>query len=374
MSELITSPGARQDIRWQLLATASALALCGTTFTSGAANAQSTSRPTVWIEVGGQMEQLQNSQEAFAPPFTLAHLDAPFNFVSPLDIQRPPSHAFGGEGKISFEPAGTDWIFSAGLRYGRSNSSKDVHQQTATQKRVHFQSIFYTTSVPHFDDTVSAHHGSHAIADFTAGKDVGLGLFGHDSHSTISFGVRYAQFHDNATAVLRSGPDLFFPTNRKYEKPRHHQYYAHSVIEHSFSGIGPSLSVANSTPFVGNEEHGEIALDWGANAALLFGRQKVRGTHETSGMYFKPIGCCATGFLPDAQYATSTNVNRSRGVIIPNIGGFVGLTFQRADAKLKFGYRADFFFGAMDGGIDARRTSNVGFYGPFATISIGLGG
>jgi hypothetical protein len=37
-------------------------------------------------------------------------------------------------------------------------------------------------------------------------------------------------------------------------------------------------------------------------------------------------------------------------------------------------YRADFFFGAMDGGIDTAKKENVGFYGPFATISIGLGG
>jgi hypothetical protein len=27
----------------------------------------------------------------------------------------------------------------------------------------------------------------------------------------------------------------------------------------------------------------------------------------------------------------------------------------------------------MDGGIDTRNTSTVGFHGPFATISIGLG-
>ena len=34
---------------------------------------------------------------------------------------------------------------------------------------------------------------------------------------------------------------------------------------------------------------------------------------------------------------------------------------------------ADFFFGAMDGGIDARKSKNRGFYGPYASISVGLG-
>ena len=44
-----------------------------------------------------------------------------------------------------------------------------------------------------------------------------------------------------------------------------------------------------------------------------------------------------------------------------------------ADAKISFGYSADFFFGAIDGGIDARKNENRGFYGPYASISIGLG-
>jgi hypothetical protein len=33
-----------------------------------------------------------------------------------------------------------------------------------------------------------------------------------------------------------------------------------------------------------------------------------------------------------------------------------------------------YFLGAMDGGIDARKTYDRNFHGPFATISIGLGG
>jgi hypothetical protein len=32
----------------------------------------------------------------------------------------------------------------------------------------------------------------------------------------------------------------------------------------------------------------------------------------------------------------------------------------------------DEFFGAMDGGLDTRKSYNQEFYGPFATISIGL--
>ncbi len=43
------------------------------------------------------------------------------------------------------------------------------------------------------------------------------------------------------------------------------------------------------------------------------------------------------------------------------------------DAKISLGYKADFFFGAIDGGIDARKNENRAFFGPYASISIGLG-
>ena len=65
---------------------------------------------------------------------------------------------------------------------------------------------------------------------------------------------------------------------------------------------------------------------------------------------------------------------RSRSVVVPNVGGFAGISVRYSDAKLSLGYRGDFFFGAMDGGIDARDARNRSFHGPFATVSIGLGG
>jgi hypothetical protein len=56
------------------------------------------------------------------------------------------------------------------------------------------------------------------------------------------------------------------------------------------------------------------------------------------------------------------------------LGGFAGISYIFPNARLNLGYRADFFFGAMDGGIDTRITETRGFFGPYAAISIGLGG
>ncbi|HWA31303.1 MAG TPA: hypothetical protein VG867_09400, partial [Rhizomicrobium sp.] len=60
--------------------------------------------------------------------------------------------------------------------------------------------------------------------------------------------------------------------------------------------------------------------------------------------------------------------------VVPNLGGFAGVSMRYSNAKLSLGYRGDFFFGALDGGIDTAQRTTVGFYGPFATISLGLGG
>jgi hypothetical protein len=118
---------------------------------------------------------------------------------------------------------------------------------------------------------------------------------------------------------------------------------------------------------LGDVDDGQLALDWGANAALLFGRQKAKINYTTIAKSFHryPI-----------VYTAHNTVHRTeaRRVTVPNLGGFAALSYRFTNAKISAGYRADFFFGAMDGGLDTHRSMTTGFHGPFATISVGLGG
>ena len=124
-------------------------------------------------------------------------------------------------------------------------------------------------------------------------------------------------------------------------------------------------------PFAENPAVGEFALDRGANAAILFGRQKAATHHQTTAQYHPfYYGAGQRALL----YQTATAHSRKRSVVVPNIGGFAGISLRFPNAKVSLGYRDDFFFGAMDGGIDAAKKENVGFYGPFASVSVGLGG
>jgi hypothetical protein len=115
-----------------------------------------------------------------------------------------------------------------------------------------------------------------------------------------------------------------------------------------------------------------VALDWGVNASVLFGRQKVSGHHQTVGTLFKSNELRKYHFT--SHFQRSGSPDRMRTVVVPNLGGFAGISYAFPNAKLSLGYRADFFLGAMDGGVDTAKKENVGFYGPFASVSVGLGG
>jgi hypothetical protein len=219
----------------------------------------------------------------------------------------------------------------------------------------------------------------HLIADFQVGKDVGLGMFGGHGSSVFNLGVRFAQFRSDSNIVLHSNPDWGFtykylPNGVIIPYQAFHTNKATLLAQRNFHGIGPSLSWNASAPFAGTPQDGELTLDWGANAAVLFGRQRANIHHQTTGRYRGRVIGSGAGPLYVTNPPSPVNHTRIRTVTVPNIGGFAGLSFRYANAKISFGYRGDFFFGAMDGGIDAAKKENVGFYGPFANISIGLGG
>jgi iron complex outermembrane recepter protein len=417
MSELMNAQNIGRRFRWQLLTTASALALVAAIYGTNASEAadQDADRPTVWIELGGQLENLSGGKEALSPPFMASITQA--NLLSALDVQQPPTHAIGAEGKISFQPENSNWVFSASVRYGRSQASRHRDQQTAnahvpkyqfTTYGFHLGGIsYYPNGHVKFADGTAKQNESHAVLDFQAGKDVGLGLFGGHGSSVLSVGVRVAQFTSKANVSLHVEPDVQYQTAPIASLPgfiawlnphiHFHDYAATADSERSFRSVGPTLSWNASTLLSSEEKDGEITLDWGLNGAILFGRQKAAVHHKTVGKsyYLTRLGV-GNGSLNDhfvgpcqktggygrynytsgacAHHTATASHNRSREVVVPNVGGFAGLSFRYSNAKVSFGYRGDFFFGALDTGVDTAKRTTVGFYGPFASISIGIGG
>lgn len=376
MSELCNSANSTAKIRKTLLTTASALVLA---VYGENAQAASDDRPTVWIEGGWQFESVIGDNDVLVP-----HLDAATRAIglpSLTSVENALGRTYGAEGSISFQPKGSDWVFAVSARYGRVQSARNILEKKAIVGSPMMTYVFtpprhntpITPTFPGYARDVVTNSEAHTIVDFQVGKDIGIGLLGRGTDSVISFGARYAQMNSTEKAHAYVNPDATFRQIEFFGKYRIQTDYHRSAtfVERSDSlhALGPSLSLKNTTGLLGTVDRGQLALDWGMNAAVLFGRQKAKASHHSTVRFFygKSTQQSATVYAPVIR-------TRSRMVTVPNLGGFAALSYRFPNAKISAGYRADFFFGAKDSGLETRSTTDVGFHGPYATISIGLGG
>jgi hypothetical protein len=350
MSEIVNTRDNRATIRWKLLTGASALAL--TACIAPVANAEDTAQPMLWITLDGQFAQQRNDEEVFVPPFMPA---SPFGGAAHAGLEKAPPTIWDESAALTFRPDNSDWVFSAAAQFGKTSRSENRDRQISH--------VPYKYWYKAYQNRRSYGSESHTILDFRAGKDVGLGRLGSNGRSVLSAGVRFAQFHSRTDIDVQSRP-----TNCVY--CTFHKFYASFDGKRSFEGIGPSLSWDASAMIAGNPSDGGISLDWNVNGALLFGRQKMSAHHQTTENHFTSN----QAHYSNVYQNSPAPVSRSKNAVVPNLGGFAGVSFRYANAKVSFGYRADMFFGAIDGGIAARKSEDRGFYGPFASVSVGLGG
>jgi hypothetical protein len=346
----------------RLLATVSATALLACAATARQVHAADSDHAMVWIEMGGAFDKMTADDTRWLPPNMTPALTNP----PPGPFGSLPTTGYDADLKISLTPNNFDWIFSAAIRYGRALSGP---------KRSHDQSYDYTIhtaqGVPikyyltnwDFANTAQRSKSSHMMLDFQASRDVGLGLFG--GKSQLGFGVRVAKLNESANGHLTA----FVSAPAKYS-PGETAHKADFLAKHSFSGIGPQVTWDASTSFAGNLTEG-FSFDWGATAALLFGRQKANVSLHTKDERYVSVYAYKLG-NKDILSQSTENPRRSHNAMVPNLGGFAALSWRLPNAKVSIGYKADFFFNAIDGGIDARKNENRGFYGPYASISIGI--
>lgn len=395
MSELINTKRQCMGTRVHLLTSASFAALMLIANAQSSVSADEEAKPGVWLELGGQLERMDGGEERFSPAFT--SLIDTNKFTAPRVTERPPRFSVGGMGKVTIVPGDTNWIISASVRYGRSNRDKALHEESKPVSPVSITKIpaagkyYRHVRLPvarQFSDVTHKSSATYAIADFTAGKDVGLGILGSSGTSTISGGVRFAQFTARSSSTLGADPNFSieylhqtFPSIGKYRRFPHETwdiYSANLNASRSFRGLGPMVSWDASAPLTGDPEAGQFTVDVGMNAAVLFGRQKAKLHHETkvSHQVYQHSYAYGGGEHPGTYinpgYSYSTDHTRNRAVTVPNVGGFAAFSLRFPSARVSLGYRADFFFGAIDDGIDVRKTYDRNFYGPFATISIGF--
>ncbi len=376
-------------------------------------------KPRVWLTVGGNFNNvIAASNETYVPDYirpggaplvtgffneqslgpapagtqTTSQLMEAAGFGSPSSYQKTPSSGFDWQAQAEFQPADSDWVLKAGIRYGRTGRKQLVHKSEIPGMKTKSRpwpsypsyactvaSIFGTGDVCRsgrnrkFVDAQGDQTEQHTIMDFEAGVNIGIGMFGQEGQGTISGGLRVAQFKSSAHTDVNSDPEYVFTPTQQY----HNVFESRSHEDRSFHGMGPEVSWEASQPFWGNSEDGHFTIDWGANAGLLFGRQSMNASHFSSycheNGYSKVVGCVtAANYGPGHSQVKITR--RTHHKVVPNLGGYIGASARYNNAKISFGYRADTFFGAMDGGQETAKDYNRGFYGPYMNVSIGLGG
>jgi iron complex outermembrane receptor protein len=377
--------------RRRLMATVSTAALIASAWGCGPAFANETSKEaSIWMELGWQADSVHFSDSDVGLPLG----SSVSSLTAPLMQTLNPARSNGGEGKILYRPDGGDWQFSASIRFGRSGRTAKINQALAPIPTTSFATYKITypffpssnksdvrhvpaTRVKLAGDTSSTE--SHVILDFQAGKDVGIGLFGHGSTSTLSAGVRFAQFtasrkasNFQETKGLHFQSSHFMTTIWPGYITRAHELWteitANGSSSQKFDGLGPSIRWEASAPLWNDPRGGNISLDWGVNAAVLFGKQVKKIRHQTENSYH----CFGKRCIFSPPYENDANIRTSRNITVPNIGGFAGISLRYHDAQVKFGYRADLFLNAVDAGIGTRKSSSLLLHGPYASISIGF--
>jgi outer membrane receptor protein involved in Fe transport len=362
----------------------------------------SDARPQLWLQFGGNFNAMMSNNvvaydptSAYAPNFPNGGGPTPdwgSKLPTPRQLEKMPNMGFDWEGSATIQPPDSDWQLKAGIRYGRSSRNKQFHMSaypgTRSAVEVGANSIRCTYLAEYYGPSYAAncYHGvikdfvhssnvsteTHMMLDFVLGKDVGLG--------TIGGGVRIAQFTEGSIVSIGADPNynIYKSIGQKY----HNTYQFSSDERRSFRGVGPEATWDASQVLWGVEDGAQFTLDWGINASVLFGEQKVvldhTATHCRHSGFDTQLSFCdgtGVGSTGDTQiHEPPQHIDRSTSVTVPNIGGYLGASFRYRDSKISLGYRADTFFNAVDGGQETPESENRGFYGPYLNVTLGLGG
>lgn len=374
--------------------------------------------PTLWVTLGGNFNAMMaDGSEIYSPDYTrpdgidmggsfalggsgisgpapagtqtMTELMVASGFPVPLQYAKPPNTGFDWEGKLALQPQGSNWVLKAGVRYGRSGRGVKVYESEipGTRTNFKFRSRYVPCTNPIIINYDARHSGAwrkfvnatgeeseqHTIMDFEDGVNIGIGLFGKEEVGNIAGGLCMAQFKSHGDLEINSGPEYVFTPEIKY----HNVYESRSTEDRDFQGIGPELNWDASQTVLGKPGNGEVTLDWEGNGAVLFGRQSVNAQHFSSYCHENgtaAIAGCVTAVNYAPGHSQVKTMRRTRHKVVPNLGGYIGASARYNNAKIGFGYRADTFFGAMNGGQETHKDYNRGFYSPYMNVSIGLGG
>jgi outer membrane receptor protein involved in Fe transport len=331
------------------------------------------------VELSGQVQRHDAPYASVAPDFVDSFSDA-------IDPTAPQHRDLDwGDGRalsLTFRPGGGTWSVLAGLRYGRTNSDATfIHaSEAAGPPRCPFLPTGpygalcaynpYPNTGTNWSDSSASEKEEHVFADFSVGKDFGLGLL-PDSRSTVSLGLRYGQFESVTRALMNGIPDMYVPEGWfKYPSSRHH-YRAAIAAEREFEGAGPTVTWSAAQPLIGNEEVAHLDIEWSITGGVLFGRQETAATGSQEENF---VDEKYFGVMPPLDPVPLDVTPRNKSVSVPMLDLSLGLAYEIQRFKIGAGYRWERYFDVLDVGYDKHEDDDRTIDGPYLKIAVGFGG
>jgi len=371
------------------------------------------------VEFGAQGQRLDTPAEAILP--------FPEAVGGGLDPRQPQNEDLDWsqrpELRLTYQPSGSAWKLSADIRYGRiSNQTGRRRQESVTGDAVCSlpRSGFSSPYLPGVDlsfagklrcdpdygpvsislfgndftfqnkynpdfllaptDRMSSSTNrteDHLVTEFAVGKDVGLGRLG-DGRSTLSAGLRYAEFKSVTSGDMRIVPDVVLPDDgwSKYDTT-FHQYMDTFDARREFKGAGPTISWDGSRRVFGSEAAGTVNVDWGITGGALFGKQKTRVNGTQGSSYFDavyPGSQYVLNALPQPAMTAMNIAPRAKTATVPVLDLNLGVSYEASGIKLSTGYRWERYFNVLDAGFMEHKSYDRTIDGPYFKVAVGLGG
>jgi outer membrane receptor protein involved in Fe transport len=347
------------------------------------------------VEVGGQVQHQDGNYDTLAPA---AFADFPSELTPTAAQHGKLDWGDGRELKLTYRPSAL-WQVSAAMRYGRANTGTTrVHSQVSADK-VCGLPLWLPLGHAFCDPTYSAYgepagtnyHANafiapkvnadsaaysreeHLVADFSVGKDVGLGgLSG--AGATLGLGLRYARLRSHTEAAMSGIPYEYLPEGWFLKYTHHTRYEAALRADREFKGMGPLLTWDAAEPLMGNDDTGRLSVDWSVRTGALFGKQKTSVKGEGAAQYFSSIYWFDRSNVGDPQPLDINLPTRTKSKTVPMVDLSLGLSYEVQRIKVGAGYRWERYFNALDVGYAEPKSADRTIDGPYFKIAVGFGG
>jgi hypothetical protein len=298
----------------------------------------------------------------------------------------------GREVRVTWRPDGGPYNMSGSFRYGRANTgtSRRHASEAAGPERCFIPAgnpyftqdgcfpgglkyyDYWVKTGENWSDSSSKEREEHLIADFMVGQDVGLGS--GRGYSTLSGGLRFAQFESTTWALMDGIPNTYLPDGFVAYPMTFDHYRSELTAEREFSGSGPALSWDATRNLWGDNGVGHVNLDWSVAGGVLFGKQKTSVTGTEGSAYTSMKYGNLFGHVMTPLDITPIHIARSEAVAAPFVDLKLGLSYEIERFKVGAGYRWERYYNVLDGGYDEHKDYNRTIDGPYVKIALGFGG